>query len=151
MKPMTILPKAIIAASCALPLLLTACGSREPRAVAANNPSITYDYRGDRELLQANQNAMTYCNQYNALPRTVHVGEGSEGRRVTFECVPTNSIAETQFAPDTPYRYRSDEELLTNSRSASRYCRAHGGETATSSIIEAPDGTRTVTYRCVMP
>lgn len=153
MKPTTILPKVIIAASCAIPLLLTACGSsrHEPQAVAATNPTITYNYRGDRELLQANQNAMTYCSQYKALPHTVRISDGSEGRTVLFECVPTASVAETQFAPDTPYRYRTDEELLDNSRSASRYCRAHGGENAVSSVTTAPDGTRTVTYQCVMP
>ena len=152
MKSTTFLPKAIIAASCALPLLLTACGSRhEPEAVASSNPSITYHYRGDKELLQANQNAMTYCSQYKALPRTKHIGRDDEEHTVVFECVPTNTIAETQFAPNTPYPYRSDEELIDNSRSAARYCRAHGGENVTSSITTAPDGTRTVTYQCVMP
>jgi hypothetical protein len=151
MKPTTILPKAIIAASCAIPLLLTACASRhEPEVVAANNPSITYHYRGDRELLQANQNAVTYCSQYKALPRTTHITRDDDERTVVFECVPANSFAETQFNPNTPYAYRSDEELIDNSRSAARYCRAHG-QNAVSSITTAPDGTRTVTYQCVMP
>ena len=152
MKSTTVLPKAIIAASCALPLLLAACDSRrEPEAIAANNPSVTYQYRGDKELLEANQKAMAYCSQYKALPRTKHIGREDDGHTVVFECVPTNSVAETQFNPNTPYPYRSDEELLDNSRSAARYCRAHGGENAVSSITTAPDGTRTVTYQCVMP
>jgi len=149
----TTLPKAIIAASCALPLFLSACGSsrHEPTAVAASNPTVTYHYRGDKELLQANQNAMTFCSQYKALPHTVRISDGSEGRMVLFECVPSTTMAETQFVPDRPYSYRSDEELLDNSRSATRYCRAHGGENAVSNITTGPDGSRTVTYQCVMP
>ena len=150
MKYATILPKAIIAAA---PLLLSACGSsyHEPKAVAASNPTVTYHYRGDKELLQANQNAMTYCSQYKSIPHTVRISDSSEGRTVLFECVPSAGVAETSFNPDAPYSYRTDEELLDNSRNAARYCRAHGGGNATSSITENPDGTRTVTYRCVMP
>ena len=153
MKLSTMLPKAIIAASCALPLVLTACGStsHQPQAVAASNPTITYTYRGDKELLQANQNAVTYCSQYKALPHTVRISDSSDGRSVVFECVPTNTVADTQFVPNTPYAYHTDEELIDNSRNAARYCRAHGGENAVSSITNNPDGTRTVTYQCVMP
>jgi len=150
MKLTTILPQTIIAAA---PLLLAACGSsyHEPKEVAASNPTVTYHYRGDKELLQANQNAMTYCGQYKSVPHTVRIGESAEGRSVLFECVPSSSVAETSFTPDRPYSYHTDEELLDNSRNASRYCRAHGGESATSTISENPDGSRTVTYRCVTP
>jgi len=153
MNPTSFFPKAIIAASLTLPLLLTACGSsrHEPQAVAASNPSITYIYRGDRELLEANQKAVTYCSQYKALPRTVRISDASEGRSVVFECVPTATIAETQFSPNTPYAYRTDEELLETSRNAARYCRSQGGENVVSSITANPDGTRTATYRCVTP
>ena len=154
MRLTTILPKAIIAASCALPLLLTACGSssHQPKEIQASNPTVTYRYRGDQELLQANQNAVTFCGQYKALPRTVRIGESSEGgRSVLFECVPSNNFADSSFAPNTPYPYRTDEELIDNSRNAARYCRAQGGENVVSSITTNPDGTRTVTYRCAMP
>ena len=153
MSPTTFLPKAIIAASCALPLLLTACGSssHQPTQVQASNPTVTYNYRGDQELLQANQNAATFCSQYKALPRTVRIGDSPEGRAVVFECVPSNTFAETTFVPNTPYAYRTDEELIDNSRNAARYCRAQGGENVVSSITTNPDGTRTATYRCAMP
>ena len=153
MKTMTILTKATIAASCALPLFLAACGSssHQPQAVAASNPTITYTYRGDKELLQANQNAVTYCSQYKALPHTVRISDGSEGRTVLFECVPANTVTEGQFVPNTPYAYHTDEELIDNSRNAARYCRNHGGENAVSSITNNADGSRTVTYQCVMP
>src|SRR6186713_480974 len=35
-----------------------------PVAVQASTPTVTYNYRTDAELLQANQNAITYCGQY---------------------------------------------------------------------------------------
>lgn len=155
MSPTTFLPKAIIAAGLSLPLFLTACGgSSHPHAteIQAANPTVTYRYRGDEELLQANQKASTFCSQYKALPRTVRISDSSsEGRSVLFECVPTNTFAETTFAPNTPYAYRTDEELIDNSRNAARYCRAQGGENVVSSITTNADGTRTATYRCVMP
>lgn len=153
MKITTIFPKAIIVASCALPLLLAACGTsyHEPKEIQASNPTVTYRYRGDQELLQANQNAVTFCGQYKALPRTVRISDSSEGRSVLFECVPSNNFSESSFSPNTPYAYHTDEELIDNSRSAARYCRSQGGENAVSSITTNADGTRTVTYRCVMP
>jgi hypothetical protein len=44
--------------------------SQQP--VQSSNPSVTYNYRTDQELLQANQNATTYCSQYQTVPRTAH-------------------------------------------------------------------------------
>jgi hypothetical protein len=40
------------------------------QAVQSSNPSVTYNYRTDQELLRANQNATTYCGQYQTTPRT---------------------------------------------------------------------------------
>ena len=40
--------------------------SQQP--VQSSNPTVTYNYRTDQELLQANQNATTYCNQYQTIP-----------------------------------------------------------------------------------
>ena len=146
MKSAYILPVAVTAAT----LMLAGCGSsrHEPQAVAASNPTVTYKYHGDQELLQANQNAVTYCNQYKAVPRTVRIDRGDEGRVAVFECVPAATITTVQtINPNTPYPYRTDEELLDTSRSAQRYCTAHGGE-AVETVTTAPDGTRNVTYSC---
>jgi hypothetical protein len=45
--------------------------------VKTSNPSVTYEYRGGQELLQAQQNAVTFCNQYGSAPRPARsrVGE----------------------------------------------------------------------------
>ena len=145
MKIAYILPVAVTTA-----LMLSSCGSsrHEPQTVSASNPTVTYKYHGDQELLQANQNAVTYCNQYKAVPRTVRIDRGDEGRVAVFECVPAASVTTVQtVTPNTPYAYRSDEELLDTSRGAQRYCTSHGGE-AVETVTTAADGTRSVTYSC---
>jgi len=146
MKTAYFLPVAATAAT----LMLAGCGSppHEPQTVAASNPTVTYKYHGDQELLQANQNAVTYCNQYKSVPRTLRIERGDDGRVAVFECVPATSITTVQtVTPNTPYPYRSDEELLDTSRSAQRYCTSHGGE-AVETVTTGPDGSRSVTYSC---
>ena len=49
--------------------------------VRASNPSVTYEYAGDEELLQAQQNAVVFCNQYQAAPRPARITTGSNGRQ----------------------------------------------------------------------
>jgi hypothetical protein len=44
--------------------------SSSQQPVQSSNPTVTYNYRTDQELLQANQNTTTYCNQYQTIPRT---------------------------------------------------------------------------------
>jgi hypothetical protein len=70
-------------------LMATGCVPRytTPSVVQASNPSITYQYHNDAELLQANQSAATYCSQYQAVPRTAHIDQGPDSRVVVFECV----------------------------------------------------------------
>ena len=146
MKTAYILPVVATAAT----LMLAGCGSprHEPQAVAAANPTVTYKYHGDQELLQANRNAETFCNQYKSVPRTLRIERGDEGRVAVFECVPSASVTTVQtINPNTAYPYRSDEELLDTSRGAQRYCTSHGGE-AVETVTTAPDGTRSVTYSC---
>ncbi len=148
MKPAYILP--VLAT--AVTLTLAGCGSssHEVREVAAANPTVTYHYRGDQELLTANTQAVTYCTQYKSTPRTLRIDRGDEGRTVVFECVPTTSVTtvQTTIAPGTAYAYRTDEELLDTSRSARMYCMNHGGGQAVETVTTAPDGTRNVTYSC---
>ena len=147
MKTTYILP---IAAS-AMTLMLAGCGSsrHQPEAVAAANPTITYKYHGEDELLQASNNASTYCSQYKAAPRTVRIERNSDPHVVVFECLPVGAVTTVQqnFTPGTPYTYHSDEELLDSSRNARSYCVAHGGQPV-ETITTAPDGTRSVAYSC---
>jgi putative hemolysin len=146
MKTAYILPVVATAAV----LMLAGCTSprHEPEAIAAANPTVTYKYQGEQELLQANQNAQSYCAQYKSVPRTVRIEHGSDPHVVVFECVPTTTVTTVQtFSPNTPYTYRSDEELLDNSRNAQAYCMAHGGQSV-QTVTTAPDGSRSVSYSC---
>jgi hypothetical protein len=52
-------------------LMLVSCvstRSSQPEQVAASNPTVTYEYRNDDELIKANQQAITFCNQYEVFP-----------------------------------------------------------------------------------
>ncbi len=148
MKTAYILPVMATAAT----LMLAGCGSsrHEPEAVASANPTITYKYHGEQELLQANDKAYSYCSQYKAVPRTVRIERDTDPHVVVFECLPNGGGPVTTvqtFTPNTPYTYRSDEELLDTSRNARAYCVAHGGQ-PTETITNNPDGTRSIAYSC---
>ena len=134
--------------------LLAGCGggSSEPKVVRQNNPTVTYQYHSDRELIQANQNAAAYCAQYHAVPTTSRFTDTSEGRGVVFECVPSAEIRPTTtarvYVPETPYSYRSDQDLMDAARDADLYCRDHGHRGATSTVSISPDGTKSTSFRC---
>jgi len=132
--------------------LLSACGPshHEPREVDARNPTVTYHYRGDQELMRANQQAVAYCAQYHAVPQSSKFYEGDEGHTVVFDCVPAPTDQRTtyNFAPETPYGYRDDRDLLEAARNAEIYCRNHGGRGAVSTVSVAPDGTKSTSFRC---
>jgi hypothetical protein len=69
---------------------LTSCVAPRPTApveLQASNPSVTYQYHNDQELLQANQNAAAFCSQYQAVPQTARFADGPDGRAVVFECI----------------------------------------------------------------
>jgi len=78
-------------------LTVTACvrAPTEPIAVAASNPTITYVYHNDAELLQANDRAGSYCAQYQAGPHMVRYDSGPDGRIAVFECVQGGPVATT--------------------------------------------------------
>jgi hypothetical protein len=69
--------------------LLTSCVARPtaPVQIQASNPTVTYQYHNDQELLQANQSAAAYCSQYQAVPQTARFADSPDGRAVVFECV----------------------------------------------------------------
>jgi hypothetical protein len=141
------------------PLLLAACSSPSspPRQVESETPSVTYKYRGDDELLAANEKAVTFCNQYHSVPRTQDIKDASGGEKmVTFDCVATAPAVSTTTTtlPSTTgnnltYTYRTDQELLDASRSADLYCVNQGARRTTATIITNTDGSRTVTFQCL--
>jgi exopolysaccharide biosynthesis predicted pyruvyltransferase EpsI len=121
--------------------------SQQP--VQSSNPSVTYNYRTDQELIQANQNATTYCSQYQTAPRSANITTNPDGRKtVVFECVRTTLPAPTPTTPSQSYTYRTDQELVQASQTAGAYCQQYSSQPMTSSIVTNPNGTKTVTFQC---
>ena len=133
---------------------LAACAtfSSSQQPVQSSNPSVTYNYRTDEELLQANRNATAYCNQYQTVPRTGNITTNSDGSKaVVFECVRTALPAPPASPPAPPslsYTYRTDQELVQASQTGGAYCAKYGSQPMTSIMTTNPDGTRTVTFQC---
>jgi hypothetical protein len=122
--------------------------SQQP--VQASNPSVTYNYRTDQELLRASQNATTYCGQYQTAPRaaTLTTNNADGSKTAVFECVRTAALAPAPVNPNLSYTYRTDQELVQASQTASAYCLRNGSQPMTSSSMMAnSDGTRTVTFQ----
>lgn len=131
--------------------VVASCGplptSQQP--VQSSNPSVTYNFRSDQELLHANQNATTYCAQYQTAPRTANITDNSDGSKaVRFECVPTSLPVPPPANPSLSYSYRTDQELVQASQTAGAYCLKYGSQPMTSSIVSNPNGTKTVTFQC---
>jgi exopolysaccharide biosynthesis predicted pyruvyltransferase EpsI len=123
--------------------------SQQP--VQSSNPSVTYNYRTDQELLQANQNATAYCSQYQTSPRTANITNNSDGSKaVVFECVRTAFLAPAPApaSPNLTYTYRTDQELVQASQTASAYCQKYGTQPMSSTMVTNPNGSRTVTFQC---
>jgi hypothetical protein len=103
-------------------------------------------------LLQAQQNAVTFCNQYGSAPRPARFTSGSNGQsNVVFECDPNLARAaprQQAFDPNLTYSYRTDQELLDASWSAQAYCMNNGSQRAGSNIRTNADGSRTVMFQC---
>lgn len=127
-----------------------------PQAVQATNPTVTYNYRTDQELVNANQNATTFCSQYQTTPRTANVTSNSDGSKtVLFECVRTTASVPSPAPTPVPvnpnvlsYSYRTDQELVQASQTASAYCAQNGGMPMTSRVSTNVDGSKTVTFQC---
>lgn len=130
---------------------LAACvptpSSQQP--VQSTTPSVTYNYRTDQELVTANQNATTFCSQYQTAPRTATLTNNSDGSKtVVFECVRTALPAPAPVNPNLSYSYRTDQELVQASQTASAYCLQNGSLPMTSRVSNNVDGSRTVTFQC---
>jgi len=131
--------------------VVASCSSfpSSPQPVQSSNPSVTYKYRTDQELLQANQNATTFCGQYQTAPRTVSLTNNPDGsRNAVFECVRTALSGPAPVNPNLSYTYRTDQELVQASQTASSYCLQRGSQLLTSSMVTNTDGTKTVTFQC---
>jgi hypothetical protein len=121
--------------------------SQQP--VQASNPTVTYSYRTDQELLSASRNATTYCGQYQTAPRAATITNNADGSKTAvFECVRTAVPAPAPVNPNLSYTYRTDQELVQASQTASAYCLRNGSQPMTSSTMANSDGTRTVTFQC---
>jgi hypothetical protein len=134
-------------------MLLAACASNPsiaPRQVNASNPTVTYQYRNDDELIQANQRAIGFCEPYHAVPKAQRFTKDSNSRRVVvFECVPSARAAQLrQVNPNLRYNYRTDQELLDASSKAQMHCQSIGRPQTSSDIVVNSDGSRTVTFHC---
>jgi hypothetical protein len=141
---------AVALAAVAVASCTSSSGSLEQ--VTARNPSVTYEYLGDEELLQAQQEAVVFCSQYEAAPRPARITSGSGGgdNTVVFECdpnLPTTAPPEVSGS-DLAYYYRSDQELLEASRNAHTYCTDSGWQQAVPSIRTNSDGSKTVVFQC---
>lgn len=130
---------------------LASCASlpSSQQPVQSSNPSVTYNYRTDQELLQANQNATTYCSPYQTTPRTSSITTNADGSKaVHFECVRTTLPAPAPTPPTQSYTYRTDQELVQASQTASASCPKSSSQPIASSIVTNSDGTKTATFQC---
>jgi hypothetical protein len=117
--------------------------------VQSTNPSVTYNYRTDQELLEANQNATKYCGQYQTTPRPAALTNNPDGSKtVVFECERTALSASAPVNPNLSYTYRTDQELVQTSQTANAYCLKYGSQPMTSNIGTNSDGGKTVTFQC---
>lgn len=138
---------------------LVSCASPQssPQEVRAQNPSITYNYRTDSDLLQASRNASTYCSKYQSFARTQRITDNPDGTKtIVFDCTKTPGrgpeVSTTGPVPKMTYTYRTDQDLLDASRSAQSYCSTQNSGTAlTTNIVNNTDGSRTVTFQCSPP
>jgi hypothetical protein len=133
-------------------LMLASCAPQysSPQQVQETNPSVTYKYTTDQELVQANQSAAIFCSRYQSVQQTASFSNDPDGSRVVvFECVQSLPVAASlpQYNPNLAYSYRTDQELL-DSRNAQIYCRNNGSQQVVSNIVTNANGTRTVTYQC---
>jgi hypothetical protein len=121
-----------------------------PQQVQTSNPSVTYKYRSDEELIQANRRAATFCDQYQSTPQTSSFANDPDGGRVVnFECVRTSPTAsQARFQPNLTYNYRTEQELLNASHSAQTYCATRGSQQTISNMVTNQDGSKTVSFQC---
>lgn len=145
-----------VGATLAVGLMVASCApqSSSPQQVQStvpSNPTVTYKYLGDQDLVQANQNAAVFCNQYQSIPRTKTFStEANGGKLVVFECLHTTqqAVLPPQYNPNAGYTYMTDQELLEASRNAQIYCMNNGSQQVVSNVTTNTNGSRTVSFQC---
>ena len=131
-------------------LMASACAPySSPRQIEATNPTVTYKYHSDDELIQTNRLAATFCDRYQSVAQPVSFSADASGDRVVvFECA-ASSVSHRSFSnSDLTYTYRTDRELMDVSRNARAYCMNSGSSQVVSNIVSNGDGTKTVTFQC---
>lgn len=145
----------VLGVALAAAVVVAGCAPRysAPEPVAAENPSVTYQYRTEQELLNVSLDAQLYCSQYQTTPYAASVWNNPDGTRtVVFECVRTvpATVVVPPASPNLAYAYRTDQELLAAAQSADAYCTtSRQGRRTIASIVGNVDGSRTVTFQCV--
>jgi hypothetical protein len=142
---------ALAVASCTSPSS-SSSSSHSLQQVEASNPTVTYEYAGDEELLEAQGEAVVFCRQYQSSPRPARITRAADGgaNNVVFECDPNLPITAPPevTGSDLAYSYRNDQELLAAWRNAQTYCIDSGRQQAVPDIRTNTDGSRTVVFRC---
>jgi hypothetical protein len=69
-------------------------------------------------------------------------------KTAVFECVRTAVPAPAPVNPNLSYTYRTDQELVQASQTASAYWLRYGSQPISSSMMANSDGTRTATFQC---
>lgn len=141
-----------LAASLAV-LLASACAPAylPPQQVQASNPTVTYKYHSDQDLLTVNQSAANFCTQYQSVAQAATFANDPDGSKVVvYQCTHAMAPVASQpsYNPNLTYNYRSDKELLDASQNARAYCVSNGAQQAISTITPNANGTRTVTFQC---
>jgi hypothetical protein len=147
--PAMVLAVSATVASCVSP-------SSPPRRVEATAPSVTYKYRGDRELVNATRRAEDYCSRYGAAPRMLNVTDDPDGSStVVFSCDRTTSATAVAPAPapvprrpSVSYTYRTDSQLVDATGTAAAYCRNYNGRPEIATVTSNGDGSKTVVFDC---
>ena len=161
-KKMTLIPHpypakwlAATGLSLALTLVLAACGAPDrtsPTRVAANTPSVVYEYQSDQDLIQANQRSVTFCEKYDAIPITTRFDTDSYGTKtIYFDCAPKSSQSKPlpEYVPNLAFTYTTDRELMAAARNAQIYCMNSGARQVFSNIVVNDDTSRTVVFQCM--
>ena len=69
-------------------------------------------------------------------------------KTAVFKCVRTAVPAPAPVNPNLSYTYRTDQELVQASQTASAYWLRYGSQPMSSSMMANSDGTRTATFQC---
>ena len=122
-----------------------------PQQVRATNPTVTYKYQNDQDLVQTSHKAAAFCTPYQSAPRQVSLSSEPDGSKIiVFECVPSTAqqVLVQPTNPNLTYSYRTDQELVDASRSAQTYCQNNGGQQVLATMGTDQNGNKVVTFQC---